>query len=125
MDTRKIGMLRYRYQNEKLEVYLIKTPKNTDNWQLPLEEASPPNMRIQNEDIIELDRPTELKGLLENVWAMEEKVESAFNKFTHIQQNEGTYIALKEAFKKIMPSQYAFLKELQEVLSDRNLVKNI
>ena len=37
----------------------------------------------------------------------------------------GTYIAIKEAIKKSLPHEYALLKELKEILVDRNLVRNI
>jgi len=37
----------------------------------------------------------------------------------------GTYIAIKDAIKKSMPHEYSLLKELKEILVDRNLVRNI
>ncbi|MDX1683630.1 MAG: hypothetical protein R3275_00250 [Saprospiraceae bacterium] len=37
----------------------------------------------------------------------------------------GVYVAIKEAFKKTLPHEYKALKELKEVIVDRNLVKNI
>lgn len=37
----------------------------------------------------------------------------------------GTYIAIKEAIKKAVPHEYNWLKELKDILVDRNLVKNI
>ncbi|MEO7177132.1 MAG: hypothetical protein ABIV51_14425 [Saprospiraceae bacterium] len=36
---------------------------------------------------------------------------------------KGSYIAIKDAFKRSMPNQYALLKELKEILTDRNLIK--
>ncbi|MBK9272366.1 MAG: hypothetical protein IPM48_12300 [Saprospiraceae bacterium] len=36
-----------------------------------------------------------------------------------------SYMAAKEALKKALPHEYAALKELKEILIDRNLVKNI
>lgn len=38
---------------------------------------------------------------------------------------ESAYVAIKEAFKKMLPQEYAFLKELKDILLDRNTVKNI
>lgn len=37
----------------------------------------------------------------------------------------GTYIAIKEAIRQSMPHEYALLKELKDILLDRNLVRNI
>lgn len=38
---------------------------------------------------------------------------------------QGTFFAVKEAFKKVMPDEYSALKELKEILIDRNLAKYI
>jgi hypothetical protein len=38
---------------------------------------------------------------------------------------KGTYFAIKEAFKKVMPHEYGALKELKDILFDRNSVTNI
>jgi hypothetical protein len=38
---------------------------------------------------------------------------------------KGTYVAVKEAFKRVMPVQYAFLKELKDIVADKNQTKYI
>ena len=38
---------------------------------------------------------------------------------------DSAYVAVKEAFKKIMPDEYALLKELKEIVLVRNAVKNM
>lgn len=38
---------------------------------------------------------------------------------------KGTFFAVKEAFKKVLPHEYAMLKELKDVVSDRNQAKYI
>ena len=37
----------------------------------------------------------------------------------------GVYVAVKETFKKVLPHEYAVLKELKDVLLDRNTLQNI
>ncbi len=37
----------------------------------------------------------------------------------------GTYVAVKEAFKRVLPQQYAFLKELKDIIADKNQAKSI
>lgn len=37
----------------------------------------------------------------------------------------GAYVAVKEAFKKVMPNEYKALKELKDVVLDKNIVTNI
>jgi hypothetical protein len=38
---------------------------------------------------------------------------------------QGTFVAVKEAIKKVMPEEYACLKELKEIIVDRNSAKYI
>jgi len=38
---------------------------------------------------------------------------------------KGVYVAIKEAVKKTLPHEYAALKELKDVLFDRNLITNM
>lgn len=38
---------------------------------------------------------------------------------------KGTYVAVKEAFKRVMPEQYAFLKELKDIIADKNQAKSV
>ncbi|MBK9108158.1 MAG: hypothetical protein IPM92_07175 [Saprospiraceae bacterium] len=35
------------------------------------------------------------------------------------------YVVVKEAFKKLMPQEYEWIKELKEVILDRNTLRNI
>jgi hypothetical protein len=38
---------------------------------------------------------------------------------------KGTYITVKEAFKRVLPEQYAFLKELKDIVVDKNQTKYV
>ena len=38
---------------------------------------------------------------------------------------KGAYFAVKEAFKKVLPHEYKAMKELREILFDRNSITNI
>jgi hypothetical protein len=38
---------------------------------------------------------------------------------------KGTYVAVKEAFKRVLPQQYAFLKELKDIIADKNQANSI
>ena len=42
-----------------------------------------------------------------------------------LEKGKGTYFCVKEAFKKVMPNEYKALKELKDILLDRNSVLNI
>ncbi len=38
---------------------------------------------------------------------------------------KGTFVAIKEAFKRVLPHQYEMLKELKDIITDRNSVNGI
>lgn len=38
---------------------------------------------------------------------------------------KGTFVAVKEAFKRVLPQQYAFLKELKDIIADKNQANSI
>ncbi|HMT00127.1 MAG TPA: hypothetical protein PLQ57_01650 [Saprospiraceae bacterium] len=38
---------------------------------------------------------------------------------------KGAYFAVKECFKKVLPQEYEAIKELKDIIADRNAVKNI
>jgi len=38
-------------------------------------------------------------------------------------ESQGSYFAIKEAFKKVLPNQYEFLKELKDIIKERNSTK--
>lgn len=38
---------------------------------------------------------------------------------------KGTYVLVRDAFKKVLPNEYKALKQLKEIIFDRNTVRNI
>lgn|SRR5690606_2132021 len=135
----------YRMAEKGLEILLIKDEgdPNGQKWSLPNGFVEPEKIK---EEFIALDAP-------ENVQAETESAPSqqtlAFEKDEHdlpsfrglllndvmyvkqrlkdylIEYDEATYVSIKEAVKKVLPDEYAKLKELKDILSDRNSVKNI
>ena len=62
-----------------------------------------------------------IRSLIKNdLYIVKEKVKVVVPELT-----EGSYIAIKDAFKKVLPNEYAVLKELKEILMDRNALRNI
>jgi len=58
-----------------------------------------------------------LKGMLfEDARQLKEKL---------VEMEKGTFFVVKEAVKKVMPHQYKFLKELKEILIDRNSIRDL
>lgn len=128
---RKITLIIYRFRERGLEIFLmegddvnelilpkeqkiislpekftaqatlISNDENTETWALEMEEEDIPS----------------LKGLLyEDAKNISEKI---------ISYETGTYIRVKDALKKVMPQQYKWIKELKDVLLDRNSVRDM
>ena len=61
-----------------------------------------------------------LKGLIKNDAIF---VKDTLQQMIPDMENEGSYFAIKEAFKKVLPNQYEFLKELKDIIKERNSTK--
>ncbi|MBT8191547.1 MAG: hypothetical protein KJO50_01605 [Bacteroidia bacterium] len=62
-----------------------------------------------------------IRGLIKHdVKAVKSKIKSSVIEF-----EKGAYFTFKEAFRKVLPTEYEALKELKDIVLDRNLVKNI
>lgn len=133
----------YRINQKGLEIFLVRGEEGQDkSWQIPQG-----NLQIhQNNDIntdermIHLDPIANgdemLKGLaIECDWHEIPSVRAMIKQDVRIVKNQikqripeleqGTFFAVKEAFKKVLPHEYAMLKELKDVISDRNQAKYI
>ena len=60
-----------------------------------------------------------LKGLIK------EDIKMVTDKVFDELEKHGTYFAVKDAFKKVLPQQYTFLKELREIITEKNSVKDL
>lgn len=129
----KIRFIFYRFHDKGLEFFLV---KENDQWTLPSGHTKDQTQRFFNREgkMIELeageidrmknlaieadwhDMPS-IRGLIKHDLKMVEE------KFLGLE--EGSYLAAKEAFKKVLPQEYALLKELKDILFDRNLTQNI
>jgi hypothetical protein len=38
---------------------------------------------------------------------------------------KGSFVAIKEAFKKVLPNEYKILHELKDIVLHRNMIKNM
>lgn len=130
----------YRFHEAGLEVFLInpKLHKDPEAWKLP--EGVLKSLSENNYQVIELD---DIKGsdgetlktiAIEADWheipsirgIIKHDVKRVKNKIKEVLPclEEGTYFAVKDAFKKVLPKEYAALKELKDILIDRNTVTN-
>lgn len=140
MDLKnKASLIIYRFREKGLEVFMVSSDEKEDNWGFPeseLDERKPQELAKQD-NFIELDPIAKENGNVEEAWAVEGDwhdipslkgmlYEDAMQLKDKLKEMEkGTYFALKEAFKKVLPHQYKFLKELKDILTDRNSIKDL
>lgn len=141
----KANLIIYRIREKGLEVFLVNTPEKNEEgqWMFPQGKITDPAKAIalmQKEQTFELDPVKNIEGEEENAIAIEGdwhdipslksliKEDAVFMSNTIKQmipdlEKRGTYFAVKEAFKKVLPNQYDFLKELKDIIRDRNSTK--
>lgn len=139
----KANLIIYRIREKGLEVFLVnpseKNPTD-EEWTLPQGKINDPAKAVallQKDQTFELDPVENVEGEAENAIAVEGdwhdipslksliKEDANFMKTTIKEmipdlEQRGTYFAIKEAFKKVLPNQYEFLKELKDIVRDKN-----
>lgn len=130
--AKKVSLIIYRFRERGLEVFLVNQRPNT--WDLPQGEMSKDD---EMTDLIELDSVEQPDGQQENAWAVEgdwHEIPSLKNMMiedaTQLKEQlkgyeSGAYVAIKDALRSALPHQYAFLKELKDILTDRNSVRDL
>lgn len=137
--SKKVHLIIYRFRERGLEIFLVNDENESENWQIP--QGSPLEQKSQSlmetDRLIELDPVTQEDGALQEAWAVEGEwheipslkamlYEDAIQLKDKIKDMEkGTYFAVKEAFKKVLPHQYKFLKELKDILIDRHSIRDL
>jgi hypothetical protein len=130
----------YRFHEKGLEIFLIQNDMENDPevWKIP-EGAL---IALQDKmSTIDLDAITMADGRMVKTLAIEgdwHDIPSIRGMLKHdvkivksiVKENlpgieKGGFFAIKEAFKKVLPQEYKALKELKDILFDRNSVTNI
>lgn len=135
----------YRCHEKGLEILLVSTGFEglEEEWRLPfVEEVQEDSKQTSsNQEMIELEPVKGKEGQTIRAFAIEgdyhdipgirsmikQDVRFVKNQIKKIvpEIEKGTYVAVKEAFKKVLPHEYEMLHELKEIIRDRNLLKNI
>lgn len=124
---KKANLIIYRFRERGLEVFML---KQSEEWGLPGGDVNPEG----NNDLIELE-PSEDREeafAVEGDWheipslkqmLFEESSEFA-GRLKDIEQ--GSFMTIKEALKShLSPGQVEFLRELRDVITDRNSVRDL
>ncbi len=137
---KKISLIIYRSRERGLEVFLMNNPENNDAWSIPEGEwRAATTEQIEQERMIELDPVQQENGATEEAYAVEgdwhdipslkamlyEDAMHLKDQLEAMQMDKGAFVVVKDAVKKVLPHQYQFLKELKDILTDRNSVKDL
>lgn len=140
-----VDVIIYRVRDTGLEVFLPHHDATANDpanalWQAPTGDENAPE-RLTN--FIELDPLTtdparktvaieadwhelpSLRALMyEDYRVAKEKAKQRI-KSLFPDMEKGAFVAVKDAFKRVMPEQYAYLKELKDIVTDKNQTKYI
>ena len=135
----QVRVVVYRINKRGLEIFLS---NEEDNWQIPKGNIQKTPVHLLSEDsLIELEPFQNVDGNMQRALAVEgdwhdiPSIRGIIKQDVRIVKDQikknipgleqGTFVAVKEAFKKVMPEEYACLKELKDIIIDRNQAKYI
>lgn len=142
----QVRIVVYRFHEKGLEILLVNhdLENDPDIWKIPQEKARNRfGVADSNSsyEMIELDPIQDRKGRLirtiaiEGDWHDIPSIKALVKYDIRLIKNKikeavpelekGSFIAIKEALKKVMPNEYSALKELKDILWDRNILLNI
>lgn len=134
-------VLIYRINQKGLEVFLQMDNSDSDNkYKVPDALLKYKKAKLLDKDIIELD-PISINGDEQSICAFEAdwheipsvkavikqdlKIMKSVVKHTIYELDDCVFVNVKEAVKKVMPQEYAALKELKDILLEKNQSKYI
>jgi len=135
----KARLIVYRMHEKGIEIFLVDTGLAGDEeaWRFPLAKNEIPS----GMELIELEPVQDGHGETCNAVALRgdwHDIPSIRNIIKHDVHNityklkevgseleQGKFVILKDAFKRVLPEEYKMLKELKDVLTEKNLITNI
>lgn len=129
----------YRIHEKGLEILLVShdMKNDPDIWRIPVSAIND----VQSNSIITLEDQMDERGNAVTTLAIEadwHDIPSVRGLIKHDakliksklkevlpQVEKGAYFTIKEAFKKVLPEEYQALKELKDILLDRNMSMNM
>ncbi len=130
---KKAHVIIYRIRQRGLEVFLVNNELENDEWQFPQTTVNSLRSNSIELDPIEKDGEEHRAIAVEGDWhdipslkgLIKQDIRLVTDKVFDELEKHGSYFAVKEAVKKLMPQQYAFLKELKEIISEKNSVQDL
>lgn len=133
----------YRCHEKGLEVFLMDSDlqSNPDIWKTSQKALDAVKQNKPNLNIIELEPSINKQGesirtyAIESDWHDIPSIKGLLKHDIRLAKDtikemvpgieKGAYVAMKEVTKKVLPREYECLKELKEIITDRNLLKYI
>jgi hypothetical protein len=130
---KKAHLIIYRIRQKGLEVFLVNHDIEGEDWHLPQAPISNVNKNAIELDPVNKDGEEFQAYAVEGDWhdipslkgLIKEDIKLVTDKVFDELEKHGTYFAVKDAFKKVLPQQYVFLKELREIITEKNSVKDL
>ena len=138
LDTARLIV--YRMHEKGIEIFLVNTgiTEDADFWRFPGTETDQYSLKI-HKDWIQLEpvllpdgqqcQAIAIEGDWHDIPSIREIIKHDMkNVKTKIKDiipelEKGSFFAMKEAFKRVLPEEYKMLKELKDVLLEKNLLK--
>jgi len=134
----------YRFHEKGLEIFLVNSGLEEENWRIPFTDIAKYTERnvevgdrfIAIETNDNADGTSSITCAIEGDWhdipsirkLIKEDIKlvhSKLDKYVIPELEKGTYFAIKEAFKKVMPNEYKILHELKDILLHKNMLQNM
>ncbi|MEL6123802.1 MAG: hypothetical protein AAFQ02_03305 [Bacteroidota bacterium] len=127
----------YRFHQKGLEIFLVNSDleNDPDVWRLPQLDGSDTNQLETIEVDFENGTPGEKLVAVEGDWHTIPSIRGLVKHDIRVAKSiakevvpgieKGAFFAFKEGVKKTMPKEYKALKELKDILVDRNTVQNM
>jgi hypothetical protein len=130
---KKAHVIIYRIRQRGLEVFLVNNELEGEEWQFPQTTITPMRSNSIELDPIEKDGEEHRAIAVEGDWhdipslkgLIKQDIRLVTDKVFDELEKHGSYFAVKEAVKKLMPQQYAFLRELKDIISEKNSVQDL
>ncbi|NJC25312.1 hypothetical protein [Neolewinella antarctica] len=124
---KKVNLIIYRFRERGLEVFLVNKP---DEWDFPTGEVhvNPAQDLIQLEPGKGSEEAVAVEGDWHEIPSLKEML---FEEGSEIAEKirgleTGTFVTIKDALKSHLPEpQVKFLRELRDVITDRNSVRDL
>ncbi len=130
---KKAHLIIYRIRQRGLEVFLVNHDLEGEDWHLPEAPISSFKNDIIELDAIEKDGEEKRAYAIEGDWhdmpslksLIKQDILFVADKVFDELEKHGSYFVVKDAIKRVLPQQYSYLKELREIITEKNTLNDM